>query len=136
LSDLLWATWGANRPDGKRTAPTGHNKQDVAVYVVLESGVWLYDGKQHKLELALDQDCRDKFGNPPVTLLYAAPAREEFAPMHVGSLYQNAGLYCASAGLGNTVKYSVVSALDGLLPLPAGYKVYMGQTIGRIAGKP
>ena len=43
LSDLLWATWGVNREDGRRTAPTAMNKQDVRLYVALESGVWQYD---------------------------------------------------------------------------------------------
>lgn len=27
LSNLLWAAWGINRPDGRRTAPTANNKQ-------------------------------------------------------------------------------------------------------------
>ena len=43
LSDLLWATWGINRADGRRTAPTAMNRQDVRVYVALENGVWQYD---------------------------------------------------------------------------------------------
>ena len=30
LSDLLWATWGVNREDGRRTAPTAMNRQDGA----------------------------------------------------------------------------------------------------------
>ena len=29
LSDLLWAANGINRPDGKRTAPSALNKQDM-----------------------------------------------------------------------------------------------------------
>ena len=52
--------------------------------------------------------------------------------MHVGSLYQNAGLYCASAGLGNYVHASGVSALDGKLPLPDGWRVLIAQTVGLI----
>ena len=30
LSNLLWAAWGVNRPeDGKRTAPSAKNKQEM-----------------------------------------------------------------------------------------------------------
>ena len=50
LSDLLWAANGVNRPaDGKRTAPSAMNKQDVDVYVVLPQGTYLYDAKAHQL---------------------------------------------------------------------------------------
>ena len=37
LSDLLWAANGINRPDGKRTAPSALNKQDIDIYVILLS---------------------------------------------------------------------------------------------------
>ncbi|HRZ20791.1 MAG TPA: nitroreductase family protein, partial [Bacteroidales bacterium] len=44
LSNLLWAANGINRPEeGKRTAPTSRNKQELDVYVVLRSGIYLYD---------------------------------------------------------------------------------------------
>ena len=39
LSDLLWAANGINRPDGKRTAPSALNKQDVDIYVILPKAV-------------------------------------------------------------------------------------------------
>ena len=38
LSDLLWAANGINRSDGKRTAPSAMNKQDVDIYVIMK--VW------------------------------------------------------------------------------------------------
>ena len=34
LSNLLWATWGVNRPDGRRTAPSAMNRQPWAFVVV------------------------------------------------------------------------------------------------------
>jgi len=130
LSNLLWAVWGVNRPDGKRTAPTARNNQEVAVYVAKADGVWLYDGARHELAPALSGDFRAKLGGAPVTLLYAAPANNEFSGMHVGSLYQNAGLYCASAGLANVVKLRGANALNGILKLPEGYKVFVIHLIG------
>ena len=130
LSNLLWACWGVNRSDGRRTVPTAQNSQRVAVYVALETGVWLYDGAKNELTLALEGDTRKKFGNWPTTLLFTAPEGDRAAGMHVGSLYQNAGLYCASAGLSNVVKLTGSDALDGILKLPQGYKVFVVHSIG------
>ena len=129
LSDLLWATWGANREDGRRTAPTAMNRQDVRVYVALENGVWQYDAG-HALIKVLDGDWRGQMGGGSLTLLYAIPQANEWGGAHVGSLYQNAGLYSASAGLGNFVHVSGLHALDGKLPLPEGWKFYIIQTVG------
>ena len=129
LSDLLWATWGANREDGRRTAPTAMNRQDVRVYVALENGVWQYDAG-HALIKVLDGDWRGQMGGGSLTLLYAIPQANEWGGAHVGSLYQNAGLYCASAGLGNFVHVSGLHALDGKLPLPDGWKIFIIQTVG------
>ena len=62
LSDLLWAANGVNRPaDGKRTAPSAMNKQDVDVYVVLPQGTYLYDAKAHQLNLVAEGDHRPWF---------------------------------------------------------------------------
>ena len=130
LSNLLWATWGINRSDGKRTAPSASNKQQIAVYITLQTGVWYYDAQKNALTLALAGDYRAKFGGWPVTLVYAAPESDPLAGMHAGSLYQNAGLYCASAGLSNVVKRTGSDALNGILPLPGGYKVYVVQSVG------
>jgi hypothetical protein len=135
LSNLLWAVWGANRPDGKRTAPTGRNSQKVSVYAVLSDGVWLYDGEKNELLQVLSSDERSKYSPAGITLLYAADLKDEFAGMHVGSLYQNAGLYCASAGLANVVKANGKDALKGKLPLPKNYEVIMIQSIGYETGK-
>ena len=129
LSDLLWATWGVNREDGRRTAPTAMNRQDVRLYVALESGVWLYE-HTHALVKVLDGDWRAQMGGGSLTLLYAVPLGNEWGGAHVGSLYQNAGLYCASAGLGNFVHVSGLHTLDGKLPLPDGWKVFIIQTVG------
>ena len=49
LSDLLWAANGINRADGKRTAPTANNLQEVEMYVILPDGAYLYDAQAHAL---------------------------------------------------------------------------------------
>ena len=130
LSNLLWATWGINRPDGKRTAPTARNSQKIDVYAVLEDGVWLYDAQNNRLQQALKSDERSKYSPAGVTLLYAADNKDEYSAMHVGSLYQNAGLYCASAGLANVVKRGGKDALKGKIALKKDYEVMMIQSIG------
>jgi len=38
LSNLLWAAYGVNRPEGGRTAPSALNAQEIDVYVALSSG--------------------------------------------------------------------------------------------------
>src|ERR1700690_3269388 len=43
LSNLLGALFGVNRPDGRRTAPSANNKQEIDIYVLLKNGAYLYD---------------------------------------------------------------------------------------------
>ncbi len=72
---------------------------------------------------------RSSFSNAPVTLLYA-DEKGPYAGMHVGAMYQNVGLYCASAGLANVVKATGVDVLRGKLPLPPGYSILIIQNVG------
>jgi len=130
LSNLLWAAWGVNRPDGRRTAPTARNTQAVEVYVVLESGVWRYDGPKHLLEQALPGDMRAKVGGAPVTLLFAAPAEDKWAGEHIGSIYQNAGLYCASAKMACVVRVSGADGLKDSLKLPKDHRISIAMAAG------
>ena len=37
ISNLLWAACGVNRPDGKRTAPTAVNAQEITLFVFLKN---------------------------------------------------------------------------------------------------
>lgn len=131
LGDLLWATWGINRVDGKHTIPTALDKQEIEVYVALEDGIWLYEPKKHAIIRKQKADLRSKAGGGAAVLIYAAPD-DKFAPYHVGSLYQNAGLYAASMNLGNVVRMSSVRNLRDILVLPKGYKIHMVQSIGYV----
>ena len=77
LSDLLWAANGINRSsEGKRTAPSAMNRQDIDIYVVLPQGTYLYDVKGHKLNLISEGDHRSAVAggqafvnNAPVSLV-------------------------------------------------------------------
>ncbi|MBR3663631.1 MAG: nitroreductase family protein [Desulfovibrio sp.] len=130
LSSLLWAAWGVNRPDGRHVVPTARNEQKVMLFVVLSDGVWQYQPENNSIKKVLDGDQRKRFDNASLILLYAAPAGELFSGMHVGSMYQNVGLYCASEGLPNCVKYTRHDALAGELKLPKGWKVLITQSVG------
>lgn len=131
LSDLLWATWGINRPDGKRTAPTALNSQEVNLYVVNEGGVWIYDAKNHSLIKERGGDYRSKVGGGMLIFMYAAP--DGIWPgMHVGSIYQNANLYSASIGLGSHVHAGGSDGLDGIVKLPLGYRFWIAHSFGYI----
>ncbi|MDR1397851.1 MAG: nitroreductase family protein [Desulfarculales bacterium] len=130
ISDLLWAVWGVNRPDGRHTVPVANNRQDLAVYVVLAGGVWVYEPVEHVLIRKVDQNLLSRFGDAPLVLAYAGPQSSYASPLHVGSLYQNAGLYCASSGLANIVRSTGANSLDDVLTMPVGYKIYIVHSIG------
>ena len=135
LADMLWAAFGINRPDGKRTAPTAMNKQDMDIYVLNKDGVFLYDAKENALIPVSDKDLRNINTQPfakkaPVTLLYVAQ-NGRFAGMHAGSLYQNVGLFCASAGLNNVVRGGKDNdEMTKALNLSDGKQVIVSQVVG------
>ena len=45
LSNLLWAAFGINRPDGRRTAPSAMNWQEVSIYVATPARVTTANGR-------------------------------------------------------------------------------------------
>ncbi len=136
LSNMLWAAFGVNRRDeGKRTAPTALNKQNIDVYVLSSSGVWRYDAVNNRLILLSQTDLRpllnsqDFATKAPVTLLYVA-GNDIVSGMHAGSLYQNVGLFCASFGLNNVVRRMDKDKLTKALNLPEGKEVIVSQSVG------
>lgn len=136
LSDMLWAAFGINRPaEGKRTAPTALNKQNIDIYVLDAAGVWRYDAKTNTLAAVMQKDLRPVMDSQPfaakapVTLLYVAE-NDVTSGMHAGSLYQNVGLFCASAGLNNVVRRMDKDKLTQALSLSAGKEVIVSQSVG------
>ncbi|MDR0864769.1 MAG: SagB/ThcOx family dehydrogenase [Candidatus Symbiothrix sp.] len=110
LSDLLWAAYGFNRDD-KRTAPSANDHQEFSIYVVLKSGVYVYDAKQNILVQKVKGDFRAKTGKQdfvavaPLNLVYVADTKKsDSGAADVGFISQNVYLYCASAGLGTVVR--------------------------------
>ncbi len=145
LSNLLWAAWGTNRPDGKRTAPSAMNKQEIDVYVVLAEGAYLYDAKAHALNPVAGGDLRAQTGaqpfvkDAPLNLVYVAdtakmnPGSEQavWYAAAAGFISQNAYLYCASERLATVVRGMVDrNGLAPSLSLRPEQKIVLSQTVG------
>ncbi len=140
LSNLLWAANGFN-PEGKRTAPTANNRQELELYVVMKSGIYFYNARDHKLLLIKNGDYRKSAGtqayvaNAPVNILFVSDSGKasgkNYAYTDCGFVSQNIYLYCASEGLATVVRGSYdKKALEELLLLPASQEVLLTQTVG------
>ncbi len=126
LSDLLWCANGINRKDGKRTAPSARNAQEIDIYVFNEKGVFLYIPKENVLKMIIPEDRRPEMSSrggkmitsAPVTLLFVAnyekmdgfddEAREFYGATDAGFVSQNVYLYCAA----NKLHTVVMGAID------------------------
>jgi nitroreductase len=60
LSDLFWAANGINRPDGRKTASSAMNAQDIDIYAFMKDGVYRYDAAAHALVPVLSGDHRSE----------------------------------------------------------------------------
>jgi len=147
LSNMLWAACGINRPDGKRTAPTAVNWQEIDVYVATAEGLYLYDAKEHSLKPIFAGDIRAATGrqpfvkDAPVNLVFVAdfskmgnaPADQKdfYAATDTGFVSQNVYLYCASEGLATVVRGAIDKpAMAQLMKLRLDQKVILAQTVG------
>jgi SagB-type dehydrogenase family enzyme len=150
LSELLWAADGINRPDGKRTSPAAMAIYSVDIYVVLPEGVYLYDVAGHQLKLVAKGDFRKVAGTQdfvyiaPVNLVYVLnlkgwqntrrpvpnEKRDRWVLFEVGFLSQNVSLYCASEGLGTTVRGMIDEKKFGEVIKVRPEDVVLAQTIG------
>ena len=134
LADILWAAVGVNKDGNKRTIPTALNRQNISVYVLSANGAFLYDALNHALVKITDTDLRQN-KDAPITLAYAVDKnlldKDVYSAMHVGSAYQNVGLYAASAGLANVVRGSFdKNALEKGLNLSDSVSIFVTQAIG------
>ena len=143
LSDLLWAAWGINRPDGRRTAPSAHNNQEIDVYALLKTGVFVYAARGHHLSQISSEDCRALGGtqpfvkDAPVTLVLVADlakvggSGKDLAFVDAGFISQNVYLYCASQGLATGARASVdKAALSAKLRLRPDQIIVLAQSVG------
>lgn len=145
LSELLWAANGINRADGRRTAPSARNKQDVTIYVGKADGTYRYEPKGHKLVKIGSGDLRKAVSGrntfiqtAPMVLLLASDTslmggNMALSGIDVGTVVQNVYLFCAANGLGTVCCYAgentddvqkfigVGKELKPLVYMPVGY---------------
>jgi nitroreductase len=147
LSNMLWAAFGINRSDGKRTAPTASNRQEIDIYVATANGLYLYDAKTNLLNPILAEDIRAMTGrqpyvkDAPVNFIYVADyskmgtvANEDKAFLsatETGFISENVYLYCASEGLATVVRANIDRpALASLMKLRPDQKIILAQSVG------
>lgn len=145
LANLLWAAFGLNRPDGRRTAPSAMNWQEIDIYVAMSDGLFLYDAKANRLEPVLAQDIRAATGTQPfvatapLNLVYVSdlskvgsgPENELFTAADAGFISQNVYLFCASENLATVVRGSIDRAAPAkTMKLRPEQKIILAQTVG------
>jgi SagB-type dehydrogenase family enzyme len=146
LSNLLWAAFGVNRSDGKRTAPSPHNRQEIDIYVTLAAGAYRYDAAKHTLVPVADGDLRgitgtqDFVATAPVNLVYVADLAKldggddeklQWSGADTGFIGQNVYLFCASEGLATVIRGSFDrAALNKSLNLRPAQRVVLTQSVG------
>ena len=144
LSNLLWAANGQNRADGRRTAPTASNCQEIDVYVVLSTGIYLYDAASHSLKFFKEGDFRKEtnrqgfVGGANLLLVanydkmprYDQESKVYYSTADAGFVSQNIYLFCASEGLATVVQGMIDrDSLSTLLGITNG-KVLFSQPVG------
>ena len=146
LANLLWAGFGVNRHDGRRTARSASNHQEIDIYVATADGLYVYDAEGNRLHAVLHDDVREKtgiqpfVGNAPVNLVYVADLakagtdsaeRDMDVAADTGFIAENVYLFCASEGLATVFRGSVDHAkLARTLKLPDQQFVTFAQTVG------
>jgi nitroreductase len=147
LSNLLWAAWGVNRPDGHRTAPSARNWQEIDVYVALADGLYVYDARAHGLNRVVARDVRARIGaqphsrEAPLTLVFVADeqtmggadeeSRRTYAAADAAFIAQNVYLFCASEGLASVV-FAMVDrpAFTQAAGLKPQQRIALAQSVG------
>ncbi|MDR3226734.1 MAG: SagB/ThcOx family dehydrogenase [Prevotellaceae bacterium] len=115
LSDLLWATNGVNRADGRRTAATARNNQDIDVYVIMEEGAYFYDAVANELKpvaagdfRGLIADAQASVKDAPVSLLVVSDisrfkgleieTQKQWGALDAGIVSQNIMIFASGCG--------------------------------------
>ena len=148
IMDILWAANGVNREDGKRTAPSAVNMQDIELYLCKSEGVYYYKAQLEELEQVSATDIRPLFAGrnvaalkSPVILLVSNKAKFEkfgeeaasrFSCMDAGYVSQNIYMYCSAAGMATVACACGVNpkAIQEALGLPEGMVALLYHPIG------
>ena len=145
LSDLLWASNGINRTDGKKTAPSAMNVQDIDIYVFLSSGIYLFDAKENILKQVVKGDQRSVFSRaneqPPALLLLLVSDNSKFGNniddstrftwgnIDAGIVSQNVAMFCAAKGFKTRPRALMPTGLDKLIGLKDYQKIVLNMPV-------
>ncbi len=147
LSDLLWAANGISSVDGKRTAPSAMNKQDVDVYVVMAEGAYLYDAQKNILQPIAAGDHRGLLAgkqtfvaDAPVILVMVSDLSrfgrvddlaKSWGAIDAGCVSQNVNLFCSGIGLATVPRASMdQDALKKIFKLSDSQLLLMNNPVG------
>ena len=146
LSDLLWAASGINRPDGKRTAPSAMNTQNITIYAAMKNGVYKYDAKNNILTKILNKDIKAQIGHQkfletvPIDLIFVADLSNSkvtdkdqmfYSALNTGYISQNVYLFCAANSLGTVaVGWVQRDKLLKTLTLNKNQHIILAQPVG------
>lgn len=153
LSDLLWSAAGINNKEGRRTAPSALNLQDVTVYVFTETGVAKYIPTTHSLKTIVTGDHRQLVAGQqnfvmtaPVSLVLVSdltkfqkgdttkePDKRSYmmGSVDVGNVSENINLFCAATGLSTVPRASMDSeGIQKLLHLTPYQLPIMNNPVG------
>jgi hypothetical protein len=146
LSNLLWAAFGINRPDGRRTAPSARNWQEIDIYVATADGLFLWDPQKNVLNPIVGKDVRELTGKQPfvkeaaVNLVYVADYsrvtgegadKDVWVGADTGFIGENVYLFCASEGLATVVRANVDrEGLAKEIKLKPEQKIMFAQSVG------
>ena len=158
LSNLLWAAFGVNRPEGPmkrigRTAASASNSQEIDLYVALPEGIYLYEALAHRLTPVASGDYRARAGrraaSTPVNIFYVVDRnRYDMGPdqpdrnigdtevqksyyyVGTGLIAANVYLFAASQGLAAWFHNCDKKNIAKVLKLTPEQSVLFAQTVG------
>lgn len=147
LSDLLWATMGQNRPDGRLTAPSCRNFREIRLFVFTSDGVGEYLPATHTIRHIVDGDHRplvasgqDFAATAPVSLVMVADMTKfgdtgqrsmMMAAVDAGIVSENASVAAAGLGLATVPRATMDAAgISALLGLPDTCIPIMNNPVG------
>ena len=150
LSTVLWAACGINRPgEGKITAPSAINAQDIQVYVVRQDGAYLYQPKDNSLEKVSNKDLRAAVAgrqsfaaSAPVSLVLVSnhnkfpqqmpkDAKTRMAVVDAGYISENICRACSALGLNTVPRMTMdTETLKKELGLDDNYDLVLNSQIG------
>lgn len=148
LSTVLWAACGINRPnEGKITAPSAINAQDIQVYVVRKDGAYLYKPEENSLQKVSSKDLRTAVAgrqsfaaSAPVSLVLVSNHNKfgghsngasRMGIVDAGYVSENICLVCSALGLNTVPRMTMDSeTLKKELNLDDNYDFVLNSQIG------